>query len=224
VTVLTLPDPPLADAGVGIVLRPWSSGRAPGSPDDAPALAAAWADPGVAAHTVVPPDATEAAARRWIAGEAVRRRRGLALDLVIATASAGEASLPAAGSAPDRPGLPPDAGAGAAPGAPDAVLGEVGLAHLDPDGRAEVGFWLAPAARGRGVATAAVRLLTGFALRPVRPARPGGSPGLGLRQVWARTTPGDLRAAGVLGRAGYRRRGEAAGATVWASDAASLPA
>ena len=195
-TVLALPDPPLADPGHGIVLRPWSSGRLPGAPDDAPALAAAWADPDVAAHTVVPPDASEAAARRWIEGEAVRRRRGLALDLVVAAAASPR----------------------------DAVLGEVGLAHLDPDGRAEVGFWLAPAARGRGIATAAVRLVTAWALRPSRPTLAASSPGLGLRQLWARTTPGDLRAAGVLGRAGYRRRGQAAGTTVWASDAASLRA
>ena len=216
-TVLALPDPPLADPGRGIALRPWSSGRLPGTPDDAPALAAAWADPDVAAHTVVPPDASEAAARRWIEGEAVRRRRGLALDLVVV---ARPTPVPAAGTAQKRPEPPHEAEWGER----DAVLGEVGLAHLDPDGRAEVGFWLAPAARGRGVATAAVRLLTAWALRPSRPTLAAASPGLGLRQLWARTTPGDLRAAGVLGRAGYRRRGQAAGATVWASDAASLRA
>ncbi|HEX8804700.1 MAG TPA: hypothetical protein VF743_10910, partial [Acidimicrobiales bacterium] len=61
----------------------------------------------------------------------------------------------------------------------------------------------------------AVRAVTTWALGP-EPA------GAGLRQVWARTRPGDDRAAGVLARAGYRRRGEAAGYTVWAVDAASL--
>jgi RimJ/RimL family protein N-acetyltransferase len=93
------------------------------------------------------------------------------------------------------------------------VLGEVGLAHFDADGRAELGFWLAREARGSGVATAAVALLTAWALA-----------GLGLRQVWARTTPGDGRAAGVLRRAEYEPRGEAGGTTVWATPPAMLRA
>jgi RimJ/RimL family protein N-acetyltransferase len=183
---LPLPDPPLADPAVGIVLRPWAAAGT-----DAAALAAAWADPAVAAHTAVPADRSPAAAARWIAGEPGRRRRRLALDLVVATHGGGERD----------------------------VLGEVGLAHFDADRRAEVGFWLAPEARGRGVATAAVRLVTAWALAP---AGPGAGGGLGLRQVWARTTPGDRRAAGVLGRAGYRRKGDAAGTTVWAADPAML--
>jgi RimJ/RimL family protein N-acetyltransferase len=183
---LPLPDPPLADPAAGIALRPW--GRSPG---DVAALAAAWADPQVAAHTAVPADRSPDAARRWVAGEAERRRRGLALDLVITDG-----------------------------GDDGAVVGEVGLAHLDAEGRAEVGFWLAPAARGRGVATAAVRLLAAWALRP---PTPGTADGLGLRQLWARTTPGDERAAGVLARAGFERRGEAAGTTVWAAGPAMLP-
>jgi RimJ/RimL family protein N-acetyltransferase len=104
---------------------------------------------------------------------------------------------------------------------PVAVLGEVGLAHLDRAGRAEVGFWLAPQARGRGLATSAVRLLTAWALHAPGPSL---GRGLSLRQLWARTTPGDHRAAGVLGRAGYRLRGEAAGSAIWSTGAASLRA
>jgi RimJ/RimL family protein N-acetyltransferase len=76
-----------------------------------------------------------------------------------------------------------------------------------------VGFWLAPAARGRGVATAAVRLLAAWAPE-----------GLGLRQLWARTTPGDERAAGVLRRAGFGEQGEAGGTTVWVTPPAMLRA
>lgn len=71
---LPLPDPPLA-AGAA-VLRPWA-------PEDAPALAAAWADPEVARWTGVPERHDEAAARHWIEGDARRRERGLSLDLVI---------------------------------------------------------------------------------------------------------------------------------------------
>jgi RimJ/RimL family protein N-acetyltransferase len=188
--MLPLPEPPLRDARAGIVLRPWR--LAPGEGGDAAALAAAWADPDVTAHTAVPAETGPLAARRWVQGEGLRRRRGLALDLVVA---------PEADEA--------------------AVLGEVGLAHFDADRRAEVGFWLAPEARGRGIATAAVRLVTAWALASAGPAT---ARGLGLRQVWARTTPGDRRAAGVLGRAGYRRRGDAGGTTVWAVEAAMLRA
>jgi RimJ/RimL family protein N-acetyltransferase len=195
---IPLPDPPLADAAAGIVLRPWQR-------DDAPALAAGWADAAVAAHTRVPADTSVTAAARWVAAEAERRRRGLALDLVIARAPA-----PAPASAPAP--VPASPGDG-------LVVGEVGLAHFDDAGRAEVGFWVAPGARGRGVATAAVRLLLRWAQAP----GPGGQ-GLGLAQLWARTTPGDERAAAVLARAGFERRGEAGGTTVWATPPAMLPA
>jgi RimJ/RimL family protein N-acetyltransferase len=64
-----VPDPPIA-------LRPWR-------PGDAAALAAAWADPDIARWTRVPAESDEAAAARWIAGWDERRRRGIALDLVI---------------------------------------------------------------------------------------------------------------------------------------------
>jgi RimJ/RimL family protein N-acetyltransferase len=62
-----------------VVLRAWA-------PADAQALAAAWADSDIARWTAVPADRSLAAAARWIAGWDVRRRRGLALDLVVAAA------------------------------------------------------------------------------------------------------------------------------------------
>ena len=99
-------------------LRPWR-------PADADALAAAWADPEIARWTAVPEDRSVAAAARWIAGWDERRRRGLALDLVVTAAD------------------------------DDAVLGEVGVAFVtDPP---TIGWWVVPAARGRGVATTALR-------------------------------------------------------------------
>ena len=69
-----------------VVLRPWA-------PADAGALAAAWADPDIARWTAVPADTSLEAAAAWIAGWDERRRRGLALDLVIAAAGA-EAAAP----------------------------------------------------------------------------------------------------------------------------------
>ena len=71
---IPLPDPPLSDGRM--TLRPWC-------PGDGPALAAAWADPEVVRWTGAPAGADAAAAERWITGEADRRARGVALDLVI---------------------------------------------------------------------------------------------------------------------------------------------
>jgi RimJ/RimL family protein N-acetyltransferase len=63
----------------------------------------------------VPPDSSPAGARRWIAGESERRRRGLALDLVVS------------------------------PLDDDLVWGVVGLRGFDAAvRRAEIGWWLAP--------------------------------------------------------------------------------
>lgn len=117
-----LPDPDLDD---GVVrLRPWSAG-------DAAALAAAWADPEIQRWTAVPRVTTEAHALRWIAGESIRRQRGVGLDLVVSPSATGD----------------------------DSVLGEVGLVTMGGGpARAEVGWWVAPAHRRRGVATRAVAL------------------------------------------------------------------
>lgn len=169
---MPLPAPELADAERGVRLRGWRD-----DPGDAAALVAAWHDPTVVRANPVPRDVSPEAAGRWIAGEAERRARGLALDLVVS---------------------PVDA---------EDVWGEVGLRGFDTQvGRAEVGWWLAPTARGRGVVAAAVELLAGWALGPP----------LSLRQVWARIDPGNTSSAGVAAGAGFRRLGAAGGTDVWA--------
>jgi RimJ/RimL family protein N-acetyltransferase len=138
---------------------------------------AAWRDPSVVGTNPVPPDASPTGARRWIAGEPERRRRGLALDLVIS------------------------------PLDDDVVWGEVGLRGFDMAvRRAEIGWWLAPAARGRGMAAVAVNLAATWA--------PG--PPLGLRQVWARIGPDNDASARVAAGAGFRLLGTAACGEVWA--------
>ena len=54
----------------------------------------------------------------------------------------------------------------------DVVLGGGSLFDVDWDhGRAAVGYWLAPQARGRGVATRAVRLIASWAFEELRVAR-----------------------------------------------------
>ncbi len=126
---LPIPDPPLTD---GVVrLRPWSA-------DDADVLAAAWADPEIQRWTAVPPPErrSETDARRWIAGEALRRERNVALDLAIAPADVADRT----------------------------VLGEVGLVVLaGGPGRAEVGWWVGPLHRRRGIASRAVALFAAWA-------------------------------------------------------------
>jgi len=124
VPAIPLPDPALADGEV--LLRPWR-------PADAGALARAWADDEVARWTGVPERTDRAAALRWIAGDADRRARGLALDLVVEVAG--------------------------------AVAGEVGLSGFDAGSRTvEVGWWVAPSHRGRGLATRAAGLVAAWAV------------------------------------------------------------
>jgi [ribosomal protein S5]-alanine N-acetyltransferase len=124
--MLPLPDPPLVDEGAGIRLRAWRI-------DDAPALAAAWADPDIQKWTRVPPQRSRADATRWLAAEHLRRERGLALDLVVAPLDESD----------------------------ETVLGEVGLVPLaGGPSRAELGWWVAAEHRRRGVATAAVGLFS----------------------------------------------------------------
>jgi RimJ/RimL family protein N-acetyltransferase len=118
---LPLPDPALRDDVV--VLRPWSA-------HDVDALVAAWADPEIQKWTLVPAARSASHALRWISAEQLRRDRGLALDLVIASA------------ADER-----------------EVLGEVGMVLLaGGPSRAELGWWVAPQHRRQGIATRAVGL------------------------------------------------------------------
>lgn len=186
---LPLPRPPLVDPATGIRLRPWGE-----SPADAAALFAAWADPAVAETSSVPVDRSLDAAAHWIAGEAARRARGLALDLVISPVDAAD---------PEGVGRLVDS----------SVWGEVGLTRFDERGRVEIGFWLAPEARHRGRAAAATRLVAGWALAPS---------GLARSLVWARTQAENEEAQAVLRRSGFGRAGEAGGSIVWTRRAASV--
>lgn len=152
---------------------------------DATALAASWRDPVVVAANAPPADRTVASALSWLQSDVARREAGVALDLVVA----------------------PEGDA-------DAVLGEVGLRNPDPVARrAEIGWWIGPDHRGQGLATAAVRLLAGWALGP--PCY--------LRQVWARIDPANAPSAAVARRAGFARLGAAAGADVWARSTSGVP-
>ena len=104
--------------------------------EDAPSLARAWTDIAIVEGSSPPADRSVESARRWIEGWDERRRAGVAFDLVVVDDD-------------------------------DLVVGEVGLARVDPGRRvALIGWWVHEEARGRGVASAAVTLLTSWAVGP----------------------------------------------------------
>ena len=86
------------------------------------ALVAAWNDPEIARWNPVPPEPSLELATSWISGTASQNEASIGIDVVLVEDETGEPA------------------------------GEIGL-QVDPaQGIAEVGFWLAEAFRGRGVA------------------------------------------------------------------------
>lgn len=79
------------------------------------------------------------------------------------------------------------------------LIGMIGLHQID-GGDAELGFWLAPDARSRGLMSAAVTLVIDHAFSPA-PAGPGIE-----RLVW-RAYVGNAASAAVARRAGFRFEG-----------------
>src|SRR4051794_35891015 len=109
---------------------------------DVPAQLEAFRDPVFKRFSDWAPQ-TEAAARGYLAAHEQARQRGEHIELALVE-----------------------------PDDEDVVLGGASLNNVDlGQGRAAVGYWLAPHARGRGVATHAVRLLAGWAFDDLRVAR-----------------------------------------------------
>lgn len=79
----------------------------------------------------------------------------------------------------------------------DALLGMVGL-HAIADGSAELGYWMAPWARGRGAMSRAVRLVVDHAFDPA---------GLGLVRLSWYAYVGNWPSRRVAWRAGFRVEG-----------------
>ncbi len=79
----------------------------------------------------------------------------------------------------------------------EAFAGEIGLYYWEPNTRqAMIGYSMAPAWRGRGYATRAARLLTGWAFKET-----------GIERVVAGTAPDNVASQRVLERAGFVREG-----------------
>jgi RimJ/RimL family protein N-acetyltransferase len=100
------------------------------SDTDVPALIEACRDPDVVRWTRVPEDYDQAKADQWAAQSALMITEGSGLPLVIAGAEN------------------------------DRFVGSIGINAIDyEERRCELGYFLAPAARGRGVMARAIRLL-----------------------------------------------------------------
>lgn len=166
------PPLPLVHPDAGLALRRWR-------PADASALARAWADGEISGPERVASDDAAAVAARWIRGWDARLAADLSVDLVVGPIDSAE------------------------------VWGEVGLVRLrlrtgaspeDPAGTErtvwELGWWLTPSQRGRGLAVPAVALLLGW-LDHVAPGVP----------VVARIRPANVASARVATRLGLVRRG-----------------
>jgi RimJ/RimL family protein N-acetyltransferase len=136
--------------------------------EDVPRVAEICRDPEILRWTTVPRPYTEEHARTWV--EQTRRDwdRG-----------EGEAAFAVT-----------DAGGG-------EVLGAIGLRPIRArEGEGSIGYWVAPEARGRGVATGALRLVADWAFRS-----------LGLRRLELFTLPGNHASQRVAEKAGFRREG-----------------
>jgi RimJ/RimL family protein N-acetyltransferase len=109
---------------------------------DVPAQLKAFGDPLFQRFSDWAPD-TEAGARAYLAEHEQARQRGEQIEFALVE-----------------------------PHDDNVVLGGGSLNNVNLEqGRAAIGYWLAPQARGRGVATHAVRLIAGWAFRDLHVAR-----------------------------------------------------
>ena len=104
-------------------------------PADVDALVEACKDPEISRWTRVPHPYTRADAEGWFAASELELAAGSSISWLIVDQH-------------------------------DELLGTVGVQNIQPEeGVAEIGYWVAAHARGRGVAPRAVRLVTDWALR-----------------------------------------------------------
>jgi ribosomal-protein-alanine N-acetyltransferase len=135
---------------------------------DVDAITRACSDPVTQRGALVPENYDEGHARAFIAASEDRRRTAASLEVAVVDAR-------------DH----------------HQVLGAVGLVSIDwRHERAEVGYWTAPGARRRGVATRAVRLLSAWAFSE-----------LGLARLDLMPLVENVASHGVADQAGYTREG-----------------
>jgi [ribosomal protein S5]-alanine N-acetyltransferase len=136
-------------------------------PGDAPAVTAACQDPEIPRWTVVPHDYTQRHAREFISGTATDLANGRELALAIVD------------------------------GGDDRLLGALGISNFDwGDLKAEIGYWIVPEARRRGIGARATRLLAVWALTH-----------LGLERLDLLVNPENEASQRLAERAGFTREG-----------------
>jgi RimJ/RimL family protein N-acetyltransferase len=115
----------------------------PWEPADVPAIAAACADAEIARWLdLIPQPYAEEDARWYVAHCEEGWRDGTSSSFAVVDVASGE------------------------------LVGSMGARHLDPEqGVTEVGYWVAPHARGRGIARRALRLISAWLLEDVGMAR-----------------------------------------------------
>jgi RimJ/RimL family protein N-acetyltransferase len=134
---------------------------------DDPALVAACQDPEIPRWTRVPEPYDESAAAEWAVESQRQREAGEGLHLVIADAES------------------------------DAFLGSIGVHNINrADARCDIGYFLAREARGRGVMTHAVRILSEWAFDA-----------LSMERIEITIEPANTASRAVAERAGYTFEG-----------------
>ncbi|OLT30330.1 GNAT family N-acetyltransferase [Nocardiopsis sp. CNR-923] len=133
---------------------------------DLACVRAASEDTVIPEGTTVPRDCDDEAGRAWIARQWARSQTGQGWSLAVCDAHTGRA------------------------------VGCVVLLLRPQKGVGGIGYWIVPEARGRGYASRAVNLMTGWGLREC-----------GLARVEAWVEPDNDRSAGVLTRCGFEREG-----------------
>jgi RimJ/RimL family protein N-acetyltransferase len=133
---------------------------------DVSAIAACCQDPEIPRWTEVPSPYDEDDAREFIAKAEQARLAGEELSLAVTDAESG------------------------------GLLGAIGMRLASTERRADVGYWVAASARGRGTAARAVRLLSRWAFEA-----------LGVERVQVTTHPLNKASQRVALRAGFEREG-----------------
>ena len=133
---------------------------------DVPAMTVACQDPEIPRWTVVPHHYTERHARDFIAQTGADLTTGRELALAIVDGD-------------------------------DRVLGALGMSNFDwSDMKAEIGYWMAPEARRRGIGARATRMLAEWAVRT-----------LGMERIELLANPENEASQRLAERAGFAREG-----------------
>ena len=134
---------------------------------DVPAIVEACRDPEAQRFTTVPSPYREQDAHEWSRMSAERAGEGMGIEAVIADLETG------------------------------AYVGSIGIRRAaGDDGRWNLGYLVAPSARGRGIAARAVRALCGWAFAE-----------LGARRLELVVEPGNRPSQRVAEKAGFRQEG-----------------